>query len=323
MATNAGSSGIVLDKKVLKELARRSDLPGLTWLCGWLAMLGGSGFLMWLVLDTVWVAPAMLLYGSILTVSTYALSHECAHGTVFRTRWLNESVFWLSSLIYFEEPYHRRYAHARHHTCTWTRGKDAQMPFTTPLTLKGWLLEISGVSLFVYEARIFIRHAIGFFPNEVRGFTPASELPKLKWGARACLATYAGIAGASLIFGWMWPLVFILVPRVVGGPVMLLYTLIQHVEMQENQLNILASTRSFRTSGFSRFLYMNMNHHIEHHLYPMVPFHALPRLNKAIGNQLPEPDPGLIRTNLEVFGIVARRSLGLNPKAASIRQATV
>ena len=104
---------------------------------------------------------------------------------------------------------------------------------------------------------------------------------------------------------------------------MLLYTLIQHVEMQENQPSILQSTRSFQTSGFSRFLYMNMNNHIEHHLYPMVPFHALPRLNKAIGSQLPEADPGLIRTNLEVFGIVVRRSLGLTPKAAGIRQATI
>ena len=65
----------------------------------------------------------MVLYGAILTVPSYSLSHECAHGTAFRTRWLNELVFWATSLIYFEPPHFRRFAHARHHTYTWIRAR--------------------------------------------------------------------------------------------------------------------------------------------------------------------------------------------------------
>ena len=44
-------------------------------------------------------------------------------------------------------------------------------------------------------------------------------------------------------------------------------------------------------SWLSRVLYWNMNYHIEHHLYPSIPFHALPALNAAIRDQLPEPSP--------------------------------
>ena len=138
--------------------------------------------------------------------------------------------------------------------------------------------------------------------------------------ARVFLALYAGL-GASIAAGVMWPLWFLVLPRLLGAPVMMLFTLIQHVEMQEDSPSILESTRSFRTDRLGRFLYMNMNHHIEHHLYPQVPFYALPELNRAIGGQLPTPDPGFFRTNWEVLAVVLRRSLGRNTRASTIRQA--
>ena len=49
-----------------------------------------TGALVWLALDTPWVWPAMFVFGVVMSVPSYALSHETAHGTAFRTRWLNE-----------------------------------------------------------------------------------------------------------------------------------------------------------------------------------------------------------------------------------------
>ena len=66
---------------------------------------------------------------------------------------------------------------------------------------------------------------------------------------------------------------------------------------------------------------MNMNHHVEHHLYTQVPFYALPALSTALRDQVPRPDPGIWRTNLELLSVVVRRSLGRNTRARSIRQA--
>lgn len=319
-ATNAASSGVRLDKRTLKALARRSDRPGLIWLAGWAAMLGASAWALWLGLDTLWVIPAMIVYGSILTLPAYALSHECAHGTAFRTRWLNEVCFWVGSLIYFEEPYHRRYSHTRHHTYTWHVGRDSQMPFDTPMTFRSWFLEVTGIALVLYEAKVFLQNASGRFSPETRSFTPRAELAKLKWGARACLACYGLLAGLVLA-GQTWPLIFIVIPRIVGGPLIQLFTILQHVEMQENSPSILESTRSFRTGWLGRFLYLNMNHHIEHHLYPQVPFHGLPALNLAVADQIPEPDPGFLRTNWEVALVVLSRSLRRSTRAPTIRQA--
>ena len=310
VATTPETSGVSIDKKTLKQLMRRSDRPGLIHLGLWALFLAASGVLLHFSLGSWAVVPAMILYGAILTVPAYALSHECAHGTAFRTRWLNEAVFWLPSLIYLEGPHFRRYAHARHHTYTWMRGADAQMPFHTPITLKGWLLEVSGVGQYLYDAKHMVRCALGRFDPEVIDFTPASELPKLKLEARIFLSIYIGGAAATIATGALWPLIYLLIPRLVGAVVMQLYTIIQHAEMEENQPDLRKSTRSFKTHWFGRFLYANMHHHIEHHLYPTVPFHSLPRLNAEIAQHLPAPDQGLLRTNLEVLGAVLRRSLG-------------
>ncbi len=318
--TNAASSGVKLDKTTLKSIAARSDRPGLIWLAQWVVALGLTATLVWLALGSLWVWPAMLLHGIALSVPAYSASHETAHGTAFRTRWLNEAVLWVTSLIYMEEPLHRRYTHTNHHTHTWHVGKDSQMPFDTPMDLGGWLTEITGLGLARFHLLALWHLATGHYTDTMRMVTPEGEFPKMTRNARIMLAIYAAILAAPLLGIW-WPVWFLVIPRLLGAPVMLLFTLIQHVELQENSPSILESTRSFRTGPVARFLYMNMNHHVEHHLYPQVPFHALPRLAEAVTDQVPAPDPGFFRTNWEVLRVVTRRSLGLSTRAPGIRQA--
>ena len=320
MATNAASSGIQLDRKVLKSLARRDDRPGLLYLARWVLALLVTGLGVYLSLGSAWVWPAMLVYGTVLSVPAYAISHETAHGTPFRTRWLNEAVFWLTSLIYMEEPLHRRYTHTNHHTYTWHVGRDSQMPFDTPMTFSGWLAEASGYANLKFHVVTLGRLAAGRFTDVMTGVIPASELGRIRRNAWVFITIYTGIAFAlALGASWLWW--FLVIPWLMGRPVMILFTLIQHIEMAEDAPSILDSTRSFRSSPVASFLYMNMENHVEHHLYPQVPFHALPALAEAISDQLPERDPGVWQTNLEVLAVVIKRSLGRNTRAATIRQA--
>ena len=386
--TNAASSGVTLDRKTLKAIARRSDGPGLVYLACWGAGLLATGSFVWLSLGTWWMWPAMFVHGVVLSVPAYAISHETAHGTAFRSHWLNETVLWIGSLIYMEEPLHRRYTHTNHHTFTWHVGKDSQMPFDTPMTLARWLAEISGFALMRFQATVMLRLVSGRYCDvmrmvapddelrkmsrnawvflavgkdsqmpfdtpmtlarwlaEISGFAlmrfqatvmlrlvsgrycdvmrmvaPDDELRKMSRNAWVFLAVCAAI-GVAIALGVHWPAWFLVLPRLLGAPIMLLFTLIQHVEMAENAPSIVQSTRSFRTGRLGRFLYMNMNNHVEHHLFPQVPFFALPALREAIASQVPAPDPGFVRTNWEVLTVVVRRTLGLSTKAPTIRQA--
>ncbi len=320
LATNAASSGINLDKKIMKNFAKRSDLPGLIFLLKIFLILILLGIFVYQSLGTLWLIPAELLFGTVLTVSMYSLSHEAAHGTAFKTRWVNEVAFWISSLIYMEEPLHRRYTHTNHHTFTWHIGKDTQMPFDTPMNFSGWVLEISGLALLKFHIGVMKNLVLRQYTEQMRLAVPHDKLPKLTRNARVFLLIYFGIF-ICIVNGFIWPFWFIILPRIMGTPIFMMFSLIQHVELKENASSILESTRSFNTNWFARLIYMNMNFHVEHHLYPQIPFHSLPNLNKVISYQLPKPDPGFWKTNWEVLLVVIKRSLGLNTKANTIRQA--
>jgi fatty acid desaturase len=320
VATNAASSGIELDRKTIKALCRRSDRHGLVYLAKWALALLVSAYGVYLALGSLWVWPAMFAYGTILSIPAYSMSHETAHGTPFRTRWLNEMVMWVTALIYVEEPLHRRYTHTNHHTWTWHVGKDSQMPFDTPMTFGGWLAEASGYALLKFHLVTLLRLAAGRYTPVMKSAIPADEFPCIRRNAWIFIGVYAAIA-TPIAFGASWLWWFLVLPWLLGRPAMILITLIQHVEMAENSPSILDSTRSFRSSPIASFLYMNMENHVEHHLYPQVPFYALPTLHDAIREQLPQPDPGFWRTSIEVLSVVIRRSLGRNTKARTIRQA--
>ena len=56
-----------------------------------------------------------------------------------------------------------------------------------------------------------------------------------------------------------------------------------------------------------RMLYWNMNYHIEHHLFPQVPFHALPALHEAVRDQCPPPTGGILGAMSEIATMIHRQ----------------
>ena len=71
VVSNAASSGVTIDRRHLKSLARRTDVPGLVYLASWAVALALTGSLVWLALGTVWVWPAMFIYGVAMSVPSY------------------------------------------------------------------------------------------------------------------------------------------------------------------------------------------------------------------------------------------------------------
>jgi Na+-transporting NADH:ubiquinone oxidoreductase subunit F len=51
-----------------------------------------------------------------------------------------------------------------------------------------------------------------------------------------------------------------------------------------------------------------MNYHIEHHMFPMVPFHALPKLHEHVKQDLPRTYNGLLDAYKEMLPALIRQS---------------
>ena len=57
----------------------------------------------------------------------------------------------------------------------------------------------------------------------------------------------------------------------------------------------------------TRFLYWHMNYHVEHHMYPSVPFYNLGKLRQAIADDLPPATRGLWRSWAQMLPILWRQ----------------
>jgi fatty acid desaturase len=82
-------------------------------------------------------------------------------------------------------------------------------------------------------------------------------------------------------------------PRIYGCWHMVLMGLMQHGGLADNVTDHRLNSRTVYINPVSRFIYWNMNYHVEHHMFPMVPYHALPRLHEAIKQDLPAPNPSI------------------------------
>jgi Na+-transporting NADH:ubiquinone oxidoreductase subunit F len=99
------------------------------------------------------------------------------------------------------------------------------------------------------------------------------------------------ITTGCVVAGSLLPAVLIGLPAFYGAWLVVFFGATQHAGLAQNVLDHRLSTRTVRMNPLFRFLYLNMNHHLEHHLYPTVPYHQLPALQQLLAPHLPAPLP--------------------------------
>ncbi len=307
-----------IPRKELKALMQRSDAPGLMNFGLWIGLLVVSGYAAILSWGTWWAIPAFLIYGTIYS-SSDARWHECGHGTPFKTRWINEVFYHLSSFMTLREAFLWRWSHARHHTHTIVVGLDPEIQVQRPADLVKIALDFFDLRSGPPEVWRIIRHAFGQPSADVRTFVPEQELSKMYWSSRAYVAIIGGVAIYSLSIGSFLPMMFVALPRFYGGWLHQLLGLTQHAGLKENIYDHRQNTRTVYINPVFRFLYLNMNYHIEHHSIPMVPFYALPRLHEAIKDQTPTPYPNLWAVYKEMIPALYKQATQ-NPDYHIVRQ---
>jgi fatty acid desaturase len=280
-------------RKRMKELMRRSDRRALRDTAIWigLALLSAAaGFLLW---GTWWAVPCFLVYGVLYGSASDSRWHEAGHGTAFKTRWIDSAVYNLASFCMMREPTVWRWQHTRHHTDTLIVGRDPEIMVMRPARLARILLNFFGLIDVPTSLRAMVIHASGRLTGEEATFVPETERPKVYRTARLWVAIYAVTIAAAFVFTSWLPIVLIGGPRVYGTFMHVIYGLTQHAGMGENVLDHRLNTRTITMGPINRFLYWNMNYHVEHHMFPMVSYHQLPALHEEIKADCAEPYPSL------------------------------
>jgi fatty acid desaturase len=294
-------------RKRMKALMRRSDGPALRDTALWVTLLiafGVGGGVVW---GTWLTVPFFIVYGVLYGSATDSRWHESGHGTAFRTSWLNDVLYQVASFMNMKEPTFWRWSHARHHTDTIIVGRDREIAAMRPPDVAKLVINVIGLADAWSTAISVGRHAAGRLTEEEKDFIPVSERFRVHREARAWMAVYAVVVATAILLHSLLPLMYVGLPSLYGRWLAALFGLSQHAGLAENVLDHRLNARTIHMNPVFRFLYWNMNYHVEHHMFPMVPYHALPRLHAEVADDLPTPYPSLFAAYREIVPTLLRQ----------------
>lgn len=267
------------------RLTRRADAPGLRHLALHGGLIAACALLIALRVP-FW--PLLIAPQGVLLAFLFTLQHETTHKTPFASEALNEWVGRITGVILFQPFLWFRHFHLAHHRHTNDPDHDPELAgLPKPDTWPDFLWHLSSVGYLRAKAEVLWRMAFGRIEAD---YLPARLHPRLRREARGLLAIYAVALALTVwvdpLLLWAW-----FVPLLVGFPVLRLYLLAEHGRCP-TVASMFDNTRTTYTNRIVRFLAWNMPYHAEHHVYPQVPFHALPDFNRVIHDHLSQTSPG-------------------------------
>jgi fatty acid desaturase len=239
----------------------------------------------------------LLIPQGILISFCFCILHETVHETPFKSKRMNTLIGSICAHLIILPRNWFRYFHLAHHKYTQMPGKDPELNTPKPETLYQYLRYVSGLPVLLGNFRKITKNA---FSENNDPYVPKGGKEIVKSEAIWMLALYV-LIGAGLFSPysgwiiWCW-----LLPLLLGQPFLRLYLLAEHGRCPVVS-NMFENTRTTLTTRLMRFLAWNMPYHIEHHVYPMVPFHKLPALHEIIADNLKSTSEGYIAFNKEYF----------------------
>ncbi|MDE2792359.1 MAG: fatty acid desaturase [Paracoccaceae bacterium] len=244
-----------------------------------------------------------VLYGSAMD----SRWHECGHGTAFRTHLYNDIVHQIASFCIVRNPVNWRWSHARHHTDTIIVGRDPEIVTMRPPALIRIISNFFGIAdAWASWGRMLLNAGGRIHPEEAT-FIPESEWPKVIRVARVWVLIYAATIATSVMTASILPLMAIGLPRLYGAWHHVMTGILQHGGLAEDVIDHRLNTRTVYMNPISQFIYWSLNYHVEHHMFPMVPYHRLPALHATIRRDLPEATPSILSGYRELLPILCRQ----------------
>lgn len=294
-------------RDVMRQLLERRNGPAIRDTVLWFALLFVSGYAGYALWGTWWAIIPFLCYGVVYASSSDSRWHESSHGTAFKTDWLNNALYEIASFMVLRESVPWRWSHARHHSDTIIVGRDPEIVVPRPPDLKALLLSFFNLNTLPKYFYHVLLHSVGRMTAAEQTYIPESEYARVFLRARLYLLIYASVIGLAFYFGSVLPLMYVGLPNLYGAWLVPVYGFTQHAGLAENVLDHRLNCRTVYMNALNRYLYWNMNYHLEHHMFPLVPYHALPRLHAAIKTDTPLPYNSIMSAYREIVPTVFRQ----------------
>jgi fatty acid desaturase len=256
-----------LDPESRRALARLHQVEpsrGARRIAAYLVLWGAGGALAHASSSLLVRIPAWALIGLCLH-GLGDMMHMCGHGRVFGRGWVDRAAGFLCGLPVFISCSCYWACHRLHHRWLGTE-RDPDAPQRIPPGLRSRVLRVYLVVGFpIYAVRVA---ALG--PIHAAGF---GERAACLLETASMVAIYRALLGPGLspwlVDGWLMALPFAMLVANLRG-------LAEHAFLERG-------TRTTLTPPIVSWFFNNQNHHVEHHLLPGLPWHALPAAHRILG----------------------------------------
>jgi fatty acid desaturase len=309
-----------VEKDTLRQLTQKNDVRGWlqagSFLLIFLCTTALAFYFFWIRL---WVPMVIVCYLHSLfqqMMGMAAAVHELSHGTAFKSKRVNEFFYKLFCYLTWNNPVHFRASHMFHHQFTVYRGRDKEV-IQQPVRVKmNWA---NYIAWFTFDWSWFwtlvgttVRHAFGNSDADFFSWDPLfpKDDPRrrqmVRW-ARFMVISSVVLIAVFIVFK-LWVLIYLIVfgsffATILGN----LTGSVQHTGLARDTPDWRVIARTFDTNPVVRYLYWNMNFHIDHHMYAAVPFYNLPKFHTVLEKDLPESPKGLFAALRGVLAIKKRQ----------------
>jgi Na+-transporting NADH:ubiquinone oxidoreductase subunit F len=294
-------------REILRKLLVRRDGPAIRDTMLWFALILGAGYMTYALWGSWWAIVPYAIYSVLYASTSDSRWHEAGHGTAFKTDWMNNTLYEIASFMVMRESTVWRWSHNRHHSDTIIVGRDPEISVPLPPDGKAIVMKFFNLRVYASYFRSVLMHCAGRMSAEDKTFIPETEFPKIYRAARIYLAIYCAVIALAIFQRSILPLMLVGLANLFGTWLMPIYSLTQHTGLAENVLDHRLNCRTVYMNPVHRYLYWNMNYHVEHHMYPLVPYHALPRLHAAVKDDCPPPYASLMAAWREIVPTVLRQ----------------
>jgi len=320
-----------VDRAVMSSLMQRRDrrafaqaLPQL----GLFALTGSLAYAAYRQLNAAnwpWMLPVVLLalfvHGTNGSFFGGCACHELCHKTPFATQFWNAFFLRVYAFLSWFDPVGYRASHIRHHQATTHADHDGEVVLPMGLDWHAFSFILTALTFDPRALWKLLRFWLaaargdlsrdGFFKSKwLQRVVPETDVQSrrelIRW-ARVVLFGQLALATVFVATGHWFLVIVVNLGCHYAGWMTVLTGVPQHIGLASNTPDFRLCCRTYTCGRLPAFLYWNMQYHVEHHMFPAVPFYHLPRLRQAIAYDLPPAAHGLWATWRDEIIPVLRR----------------
>ena len=297
-----------IEQQQLRLLMKKNDNPALMrFILMYTLFIGISVSIVLSWAGPFWLILLTLIAFGILCCSIFACEHETVHNTAFKSTNLNLIAARLVGIAHLYPSTAFKELHFTHHRYTHVPGMDPEISFAKkplPPVIKyipSYLIWLTGIPMLIFKIFMLITGAFGM-PEFIRKIFFSFVRPEVR--LKLMIESFY----IMLIYGTLMYLALFVNPgfwgifigQVVGHCILASYLTPEHNGLP-HEGNIFNRTRSMKTTKLVKLLMWNMTYHAEHHAYPSIPFHALPKLHELIKDEISHKDESYPGFHLKVI----------------------